>query len=285
MTPAVRVRGLRKTYADVVAVDNIDLTVEFGECFAILGPNGAGKTTAVEIMEGYRDRDGGEVEVLGVDPAHADRAWRAQVGIVLQSVRDLSDVTVHEAVRHFAAYYPNAADIDQTIAAVGLQAKEKARIGNLSGGQRRRLDVALGIIGTPRLLFLDEPTTGFDPEARREFWALLQSIQQTGTTIVLTTHYLEEAEALADRVAVVAAGRVVAVDTPTQLGRSDAAQAEVSWWEEGHRQSHTTAEPADFIVELHRRLHGEVVDLAVRRSTLEDRYLALIDQARSQETS
>ena len=279
------VRGLRKNYGALVAVDDVTFDVDFGECFAILGPNGAGKTTTVEIIEGYRPRDAGEVNVLGVDPAQANRAWRAQIGIVLQSVRDLGEVNVREAVAHFASYYPAPADIDLTISAVGLQEKSGDRIGKLSGGQRRRLDVALGVIGSPRLLFLDEPTTGFDPQARREFWALLQSIQQAGTTIVLTTHYLDEAEVLADRVAVIAAGRVIAIDTPAQLGTGTSDVAEVSWRESGtwHHQSTTT--PGAFVVDLQRRIGGEIPALTVRRSTLEDRSLALLDPASPEQAS
>ena len=211
---AVSVHGLRKTYGERTAVDGVDLDIPRGEVFALLGPNGAGKTTTVEILEGYRSRDAGEVSVLGVDPAEATPQWRARVGIVLQSVTDLSELTVAETVRHFAGYYPRPRDPDEVIATVGLTDSAAQRIRLLSGGQRRRLDVALGILGRPELLFLDEPTTGFDPAARRQFWDLVEDLAREGTTILLTTHYLEEAERLADRVAVIASGRIVEVAEP-----------------------------------------------------------------------
>src|SRR5436190_2651351 len=184
---AIRVRGLRKTYGVQVAVEALDLDVARGECFALLGPNGAGKTTTVEILEGYRPRTGGEVDVLGVDPARPNRDWRSRVGIVLQGTGEFETVTVREIVAHFATYYPASRDPDEVISAVGLTEKATARTGKLSGGQRRRLDVALGIIGRPELLFLDEPTTGFDPEARQECWDLIRGLSTEGTTILLTT--------------------------------------------------------------------------------------------------
>ena len=189
----VQIRGLTKSYRGLPAVAGLDLQIHRGEVFALLGPNGAGKTTTVEILEGYRNRDGGEVSVLGEDPQQADRAWRSRIGIVLQSSTENAELTVQEMVVHFARYYPHPRDPDEVIAAVGLQDKRSARTRALSGGQRRRLDVALGIIGAPELLFLDEPTTGFDPEARRGFWELIRSLKGEGTTIMLTTHYLEEA--------------------------------------------------------------------------------------------
>ena len=198
------VRGLRKSYGERTAVDGVDLDVAHGEVFALLGPNGAGKTTTVEILEGYRPRDAGEVSVLGQDPAEPTPAWRARVGIVLQSVADLSELTVRETVRHFAGYYPRPRDPDEVVETVGLAGSADQRTRLLSGGQRRRLDVALGILGRPDLLFLDEPTTGFDPAARRLFWALVEDLAREGTTILLTTHYLDEAERLADRVGVIA---------------------------------------------------------------------------------
>ena len=231
-------RGLRKAYGENVAIGGVDLDVSHGEVFALLGPNGAGKTTTVEILEGYRRRDAGEVSVLGVDPAVAQgrrgtgdpvaKRWRERVGIVLQGTGEFDELTVGEVVRHFARFYPEADDPAAVIERVGLAEKATARTHTLSGGQKRRLDVALGIIGRPELLFLDEPTTGFDPEARREFWQLIRDLQAGGTTIVLTTHYLEEAEALAGRVGVIAKGRLIAVDTPRSLGRRDSALATVS---------------------------------------------------------
>src|SRR5689334_11359559 len=199
---AIEVRGLRKVYGDNVAVDGVDLTVAAGEIFALLGPNGAGKTTTVEILEGYRRRDAGDVRVLGVDPAVEDaaaRRWRQRVGIVLQGTGEFDELTVGEVVRHFARFYPEPDDPAKVIDRVGLTEKTGSRTHTLSGGQKRRLDVALGIVGRPELLFLDEPTTGFDPEARRDFWGLIRDLRAAGTTIVLATHYLEEAEALADR--------------------------------------------------------------------------------------
>lgn len=216
-TPAVLVQDLHKHYGDKHAVDGLDLRVEQGEIFAVLGPNGAGKTTTVEILEGYRKRDRGTVQVLGEDPQHAGRLWRSRIGIVLQSADDHAELTVSEMVRHHAAFYPGARDADEVIDAVGLADKARTRTRALSGGQRRRLDVALGIIGNPSLLFLDEPTTGFDPEARRSFWSLISSLREDGTTILLTTHDMMEAEKLCDRVAIIHKGKLIALDTPEAL--------------------------------------------------------------------
>ncbi|RZU49920.1 ABC-2 type transport system ATP-binding protein [Krasilnikovia cinnamomea] len=286
--PAISVRDLRKAYGGTPAVDGIDLTVARGEVFALLGPNGAGKTTIVEILEGFRRRDAGEVTVLGVDPAVANggrgaavgaqaRRWRQRVGIVLQGTGEFDDLTVGEVVGHFARYYPHPDDPAQVIARVGLTEKVAARTHTLSGGQKRRLDVALGIIGRPELLFLDEPTTGFDPEARREFWALIRDLQAGGTTIVLTTHYLDEAEALADRVAVIARGRLIAVDSPHRLGDRDSALATVSWrTPEGSWERTQSATPTAVVADLAARFSGEVPGLTVTRPTLEDVYLRMI---------
>ena len=284
---AIRVRGLRKAYGDNVAVGGVDLDVSHGEVFALLGPNGAGKTTTVEILEGYRRRDDGEVRVLGVDPAVAQgrrgtgdpvaKRWRERVGIVLQGTGEFDELTVGEVVRHFARFYPGADDPAKVIDRVGLTEKAAARTHTLSGGQKRRLDVALGIIGRPELLFLDEPTTGFDPEARREFWQLIRALQAGGTTIVLTTHYLEEAEALADRVGVIAKGRLIAVDTPRSLGRRDSALATVSWrTPEGSWERTQSATPTAVVADLAARFAGEVPGLTVTRPTLEDIYLEMI---------
>ena len=223
MTPTadlvVSIRGLVKRYGDHVAVDGLDLDIHRGEVFALLGPNGAGKTTTVEVLEGHRRADAGEVSVLGEDPGSAGQAWRSRIGIVSQTSKESPELTVEEMVRHFAAYYPSPRDPDEVIASVGLEEKRRARAAKLSGGQRRRLDVALGMVGDPELLFLDEPTTGFDPEARRQFWQLVRDLRTGGTTILLTTHYLDEAEQLADRVGVIARGRLVALDTPGQARR------------------------------------------------------------------
>ena len=272
----IEVRSLRKVYGDVVAVDDVSFDVAEGECLALLGPNGAGKTTTTEILEGYRKPDGGTARVLGVDSASGGLSWRAQLGIVLQADRDLGDLTVREAVTHFAGYFPDPRDPDEVIAAVGLTEKAKARNSKLSGGQRRRLDVALGIIGRPKVLFLDEPTTGFDPAARREFWDLIAGIKADGTTILLTTHYLEEAEHLADRVAVIARGRIVAMDTPTRIGGRADGTSIVSWSEGGVDRTEQTANPTQFVLDLSARFGGEIPSLQVHHPTLEDTYLALL---------
>jgi ABC-2 type transport system ATP-binding protein len=274
--PTVRVRGLRKRYGDRNAVDRIDLDIRTGEVFALLGPNGAGKTTTVEILEGYRRRDAGEVSVLGADPATAGRAWRARIGMVLQSSTENAELTVQEMVSHFARYYPHPRDVDEVISAVGLDDKRRARTRSLSGGQRRRLDVALGIVGDPELLFLDEPTTGFDPEARRSFWELIAGLHRDGTTILLTTHYLDEAEQLADRVGVIAAGRLLAVDTPGDLGGRLAHQVRVRWHDGTGQREETTDHPTRLVTELAGRFGGEIPGLQVIRPTLEDVYLRLL---------
>ncbi|KAB8194929.1 ATP-binding cassette domain-containing protein [Nonomuraea phyllanthi] len=275
----MKVRGLAKRYGDVRAVGGIDLDIRQGEVFAILGPNGAGKSTTVEILEGYRTRDAGEVSVLGTDPGRPTRAWRARLGIVLQTANDAAELTVRETVRHFATYYPDPRDPDEVIARVGLEEKAGSRIRQLSGGQRRRVDVALGIIGRPELIFLDEPTTGFDPEARRRFWELIDSLAHDGTTILLTTHYLDEAEALADRVAVIARGRIAAEGEPATLGGRAAAKATVAWAEDGVRRTVKTDEPTRTVAELSRRFDGEIPELTVTRPTLEDIYLDLVQGA------
>lgn len=278
---AISARGLRKSYAGRDAVAGLDLDVEVGEVFALLGPNGAGKTTTVEILEGYRSRDGGSVTVLGTDPAHADAAWRARVGIVLQGTGEFEDLTVAEVVEHFAAFYPTPDDPAKVIERVGLTGKARARTHTLSGGQKRRLDVALGIIGQPELLFLDEPTTGFDPEARREFWELIRDLAAAGTTILLTTHYLDEAEALADRVGVIAGGRLIEVAPPQELGNRQQAMATVSWrTEDGTLTQVESATPTALVAELAARFGGEVPELTVTRPTLEDIYLRMIGHGR-----
>jgi ABC-2 type transport system ATP-binding protein len=275
---AISIRGLEKRYGDFRAVDGLDLDIRRGEIFALLGPNGAGKTTTVEICEGYRKPDAGEVRVLGQDPADGGRAWKAQLGIVLQSGAGDSQLTCREMLEAQASYYPDPRDADEVLALVGLTEKAKSRGRTLSGGQRRRLDVALGIIGRPTLLFLDEPTTGFDPEARRQFWSLIRTLRELGTTMLLTTHYLDEAEALADRVGVIARGRLVEVAVPSALGGRETAPAVVSWTEHGVRRSEATATPTAFVRDLMSRFPGEVPDLAVARPTLEDVYLRMIGE-------
>ncbi len=275
----ISARGLSKTYGTHKAVDGLDLEVTRGEIFALLGPNGAGKTTTVEILEGYRQRDAGEVTVLGTDPAYADRAFRSRVGIVLQSATDFEELAVGEVVHHFARYYPNARDPDEVIDLVGLADKRMARTRTLSGGQRRRLDVALGILGRPELLFLDEPTTGFDPQARRQFWGLVEALAAENTTILLTTHYLDEAERLADRVGVIVTGRIVEVAPPAQLGGRQQAEATVRWCDAEGEHDVRTPTPSRVVADLSARFGGEVPDLTVTRPTLEDVYLQLIGGA------
>ena len=278
----IEVRGLRKSYASFEAVCGIDLTISKGEIFSLLGPNGAGKTTTVEILEGFRTRDAGEVKVLGFDPAtqgRASREWRNRIGIVLQSTSDAGDLTVSETISHFAGYYSRPRNPEEVISAVGLEDKAKDLIRKLSGGQRRRLDVALGIIGSPELLFLDEPTTGFDPEARRAFWSLIDGLRNDGTTIVLTTHYLDEAEALADRVAVINHGQIIEVSTPKQLGGRSTSQALVQWRDNGELKSEETENPTALVSSLTTQFSGEIPELSVSRPSLEDIYLKMIGRA------
>jgi ABC-2 type transport system ATP-binding protein len=272
----IEARGLRKSYGPTVAVAGLDLDMAQGEVLSLLGPNGAGKTTTVEILEGYRRRDAGEAKVLGEDPQRAGAAWRARRGIVLQSCEDVVDLTVSECVRHFAHFYPRPADPAEVIERVGLTAKQNSRIRVLSGGQRRRLDVALGIVGRPELVFLDEPTTGFDPEARRQFWDVVRDLANEGTSVLLTTHYLEEAEALADRVVVINNGKVIETGPPSELGGRQDAPAEVAWLGPNGWQRVKTAEPTALVKQLETTFGGEVPRLTVTRPSLEDIYLELI---------
>jgi ABC-2 type transport system ATP-binding protein len=277
---AVRVRGLRKRYGGIDAVAGVDLEIPRGEVFALLGPNGAGKTTTVEILEGHRARTGGEASVLGADPGRPTRSWRARLGIVSQTSNEQPELSVREIVRHFAGYYPRPRDADEVIEAVGLAERSDTRLTKLSGGQRRRVDVALGIIGRPELLFLDEPTTGFDPDARRRFWTMIEGLAGGGTTIVLTTHYLDEAEALADRVGVIVAGRIVEIGPPDQLGGRATAPARVGWTGPEGRQYVESDNPTQVVAELSRKFDGEVPELTVTRPTLEDIYLSMIGARR-----
>lgn len=280
---AITVRGLVRSYGTeragtlYRAVDGIDLDVRTGEVFALLGPNGAGKTTTVEILEGLRRRDSGTVSVLGHDPAQSTQAWRSRIGIVLQDAGAIELLTVQEVTDHFATYYPDPRDPDDVIVAVGLDEKRRTRVRHLSGGQRRRLDVALGILGRPELLFLDEPTTGFDPEARRQFWELIRELNSDSTTILLTTHYLDEAEALADRVAVIAGGRILEVNDPAHLGGRADAKTRVAWTEDGQNRMVESSTPTEIVTSLAHRLGGEVPGLTVTRPSLEDIYLEMIE--------
>ena len=274
---AVRINDLHKHYGSLHAVDGVSLTIERGETFALLGPNGAGKSTTIEILEGYRRRTSGSVSVLGVDPDHGDLAWKARLGIVGQSTVESDAATVRELLTLVRGLYPDPRDVDEVIASVGLQQKATTRSGRLSGGQRRRLDVALGVIGRPELLFLDEPTTGFDPEARREFWELVRSLRDGGTTIILTTHYLDEAAELADRVGIISGGRLVDVGAVDAIGGTDARRPVVRWRDEaGERRTVVTDTPSAVVAEVAAQAYGEPRDLEVIRPSLEDIYLAMI---------
>jgi ABC-2 type transport system ATP-binding protein len=279
---AISIKGLRKRYGDKQAVDGLDLEIAPGEVFALLGPNGAGKTTTVEILEGYRERDSGDVTVLDTDPHHGGRAWRSRIGIVAQTSGDSPELSVEELVRHFARYFPNPRDPDEVINAVGLDDKRRSRTRQLSGGQRRRLDVALGVVGNPEVLFLDEPTTGFDPEARRQFWTLIEGLQTGGTTILLTTHYLDEAEHLADRVGVIADGRLVELGTPSTLGGRGARAARVRWVDADGPHEERTHSPSAVVARLLEHFGGEIPELEVRRPSLEDIYIDLIGQSHTE---
>jgi ABC-2 type transport system ATP-binding protein len=273
---AIEARRLTKRYGDDAAVDGLDLEVFTGEIFALLGPNGAGKSTTVEMLEGFRNPTSGDVKVLGEDPTKATQAWRDRIGVVLQSGSLEEECTVQELLRLTATYYRNPRPISEAISLVGLQEKSNARVGSLSGGQQRRVDVALGIIGRPELLFLDEPTTGFDPEARRQFWDLIRLLREEGTTIVLTTHYLDEAEVLADRVGVIVRGRMIEVATPKELGGRATAQSVVHWKSAEGPQSLATPSPTKAVMDLFEHFGGEVPELRVIRPSLEDIYLSMI---------
>jgi ABC-2 type transport system ATP-binding protein len=284
MTPpdpraAVSVRDLRKNYGALDALHGVSFDIAHGETFALLGPNGAGKSTTIEILEGYRKRSSGEASVLGVDPGHGGTAWKSRLGIVLQSTGEFGSATVREQLAHFAGFYPHPLDVDEVIASVGLAGKEKTLIRKLSGGQRRRMDVALGIIGDPELLFLDEPTTGFDPEARRQFWQLILALKQTGTTILLTTHYLDEAAKLGDRAGIIAGGTLIEVGAIDEIGGAEARTPVVRWREHGTLHEERTTEPSRAVTELVARHGGaEVPELEVVRPSLEDVYLDLVER-------
>ncbi len=277
---AISVRGLRKSYDGVEAVRGIDFEVAVGEVFGLLGPNGAGKTTTVEILEGYRPRDGGEVSVLGFDPGKAERAFRERIGVVLQSSELWAGLTVREIHRVFAGYYQRPRDIDEVIALVGLDEKKDARVKTLSGGQKRRLDLGVALVGDPELVFLDEPTTGFDPAARRNAWELIRSLRALGKTVLLTTHYLDEAQQLADRVAVLRAGEIVLLGKPSDLTGASA-KAEIRYRQDGELVSFETDEPTRVLNELTTAALAEgreLEGLEVRRPSLEDVYLELLGE-------
>jgi ABC-2 type transport system ATP-binding protein len=279
--PAIEVRGLRKRYGDHEAVAGIDFSVGRGEVFGLLGPNGAGKTTTVEILEGYRERSAGEVDVLGRDPARRELELRRRVGIVLQSSGMYRHITVREALEHWAHLYPTPRDVDEVIDVAGLRRSEDVRTRRLSGGQLRRLDLALALVGDPELIFLDEPTTGFDPAARRAAWDTVRSLKDLGKTVLLTTHYLEEAQALADRVAIIKDGRILAEGAPGELCAGDSSRYRVAWRNgRGLIEERVTDDPTTLLHELTEAAlaRGEGLrDLSVTRPSLEDIYLELTD--------
>jgi ABC-2 type transport system ATP-binding protein len=283
--PVVRIRGLRMRYGDQDVLRGVDFDVHRGEVVTLLGPNGAGKSTTVEILEGFRQRSAGDVRVLGQDPARADERWRADIGVVLQSWRDHGKWRVRDLLGHLGAHYarfataarPRPADTDELLATVGLADRADQRIGKLSGGQRRRLDVAIGLVGRPRLLFLDEPTAGFDPEARRDFHDLVHRLADTeATTILLTTHDLAEAEKLADRILILSGGRIVADGSADQLAREVAGRSEVRWTQAGERFVHATDDAAAFLRELFAAPGPAITELEVHRASLEDTYMAMV---------
>jgi ABC-2 type transport system ATP-binding protein len=275
---AVQVRGLQKSYDGRPAVRGIDFEIGAGEVFGLLGPNGAGKTTTVEILEGYRERDGGEVAVLGRDPHGADAAWRRRVGVVLQSSSLYPLLTAREHLALFAGYYESPRSVDDVVEIVGLTEKADARVRTLSGGQKRRLDLGLALVGNPELIFLDEPTTGFDPGARRAAWETIRNLRSLGTTILLTTHYLDEAEQLADRVAVLRDGEIVREGSPAELTGAGSAETEIRYRQNGHEVVERTTDPTRRLNELtgEALARGETLEgLEVRRPTLEEIYLEL----------
>jgi ABC-2 type transport system ATP-binding protein len=276
--PVISVRGLRKSYGDVEAVRGIDLEVNAGEVFAFLGPNGAGKTTTVEILEGYRRPDAGSIEVLGADPAHGGREWRERIGVVLQACRLDPYLSVRESLELYAGYYSSPRSVAETIELVGLGGKADARTGSLSGGQQRRLDVGMALIGDPELLFLDEPTTGFDPSARRQAWEAIAGLRDLGKTIFLTTHYMDEAQRLADRVAIIVGGRIVARGTPDDIGDRGVLPTTISYVLGGEAHTLQTTTPVADLHELTGRALAEglvLESLEARRPDLEDIYLTL----------
>ncbi len=278
MDAAIVVRDVRKSYGDHEALRGISFEVAAGEVFGLLGPNGAGKTTTVEILEGYRSRDGGDVSVLGYDPGHAPKGLRERIGVVLQQADQSPGLTVREIHRQFAGYYLKPLDVDEVIDLVGLGEKRDARVKTLSGGQKRRLDLGIALVGDPDLVFLDEPTTGFDPVARRSSWEMIRSLRSLGKTILLTTHYLDEAQQLADRVAVIRAGTIVTLGTPADL-IGDSERVEIRYRREGDQVVLETDDPTRALHELTSEAlaQGRLLEqLEVRRPTLEDVYVELV---------
>jgi len=301
MTSAVSVSAVRKQYPGIEALRGVDLEIPVGEVFALLGPNGAGKTTLVEILEGYRSRTSGEARVLGVDPGSPDPSWRARLGIVPQAAGFFEQLTPMEVVRHFASFYPHPLSPENTVDLVGLREKRDVRCKNLSGGQKRRVDLALGLVGDPDLIFLDEPTTGLDPQGRRQIWDVIREFTALGKTVLLTTHYLDEAEHLADRVGVILAGQLVEVGSPREIGGRQRSLASVSFEQTGrlagavlplectytagtdHLVTIETAQPTETIAALAAWAAAlgepELPGLTVSRPSLEDIYLAMVQAA------
>jgi ABC-2 type transport system ATP-binding protein len=276
---AIRVEELHKRYGEEEALRGISFEIEEGEVFGLLGPNGAGKTTTVEILEGYRTRDGGEVEVLGFDPQRSERSFRERIGVVLQSSELWSTLTPAETLRMFAGYYPRPRTVEEVLELVGLGDKRDARVRTLSGGQKRRLDLGIALVGDPQLVFLDEPTTGFDPAARRTAWEMIRSLRALGKTVLLTTHYLDEAQQLSDRVAVLREGRIVTIGAPSVL-TGGSVEAEIRYRRNGEQVVQRTTEPTRVLHELTAAAlaRGEELEgLEVRRPSLEDVYLSLIE--------
>ncbi len=277
--PAILVRDLKKSYGEVHAVRGVDFEVARGEVFGLLGPNGAGKTTTVEMLEGYRERSSGIVSVLGYDPGGRPRAMRERVGIVLQDSGTYRHATVRELVAHWAGFYPAPRDVEEVIDLAGLRESEDVRARKLSGGQARRLDFALALIGDPELIFLDEPTTGFDPAARRAAWETIRALADLGKTVLITTHYLDEAQALCDRVAIIKDGRILAVGAPAELGVGASSRYRIGWRdEEGAMQTRETDDPTALLHQLTSAALARgvgVTDLSVSRPSLEDVYLEL----------